>query len=177
MGERRVTISKLDHLGRRLISYPGEIVLEEGEMVAARCLWTLPKTVDLGPFTIAPGDILVEYYFSSQPFNIFAIYTPPGELKGWYCNVLGHTLIAPETIDWADLALDLVVTPQGERTVLDEDEFEALDPSPEQRAQADLALSTLNEWVQRRRPLFGHCCHAPDAHSIDLKAFIRYNPL
>jgi len=163
MGERRVTISKLDHLGQRLISYPGEIVLDNGEMVAARCLWTLPKTVDLGPFTIAPGDILVEYYFASQPFNIFAIYTPHEELKGWYCNVLEGTLIAAEAIDWADLALDLVVTPDGERTILDEDEFEALDPSPEQRAQAVLALNTLNEWVQRRRVPFSDIAATPEA--------------
>ncbi len=154
MCERRVTISKLDHLGKRLISYPGEIILDDGDMLAARCLWTLPKTVDLGPFTIAPGDILVEYYFARQPFNIFAIYTAQKDLKGWYCNVLEHTLIARDTIDWADLALDLVVTPDGKQTVLDEDEFEALDPSPAQRAQAVLALNTLNEWVQRRRTPF-----------------------
>ncbi len=161
MCKRRVTISKLDHLGKRLISYPGQIVLEDREMVAARCLWTLPKTVDLGPFTIAPGDILVEYYFASQPFNIFAIYAPEEELKGWYCNVLEHTLIAPDTIDWADLALDLVVTPDGQQTVLDEDEFEALDPSPEQRARASLALNTLNEWVQQRRAPFSDVDAAP----------------
>ena len=123
---------------------------ENAECVAARCLWTLPRTVDLGPFSIAPGDILIEYYYRSQPFNVFAIYAPEQELKGWYCNVLEETRITPETIDWADLALDLVVTPDGRQTVLDEDEFEALDPSPEQRALGSEALNTLNEWVRSR---------------------------
>lgn len=154
MAERRVTISKLDHLGRRLISYPGDVVLENEQCVAARCQWTLPKTVDLGPFAIAPGDILIEYYYHHQPFNIFAIYTVAGALKGWYCNVLERTVITAEAIDWADLALDLVVTPGGAQTILDEDEFEALLPTVEQRARAQAALNTLNEWVERRHPPF-----------------------
>ncbi|MFO7697505.1 MAG: DUF402 domain-containing protein [Anaerolineae bacterium] len=154
MAKRRVTISKLDHLGNRLISYPGEVILEDEQVVAARCLWTLPKTVSLGPFSIAPGDILIEYYYHHQPFNIFAIYNRAIALKGWYCNVLEHTRITSEAIDWADLALDLVVTPSGSQTVLDEDEFEALQSTPEQRTHAQGALNTLNEWVERQHAPF-----------------------
>ncbi|MHB1317032.1 MAG: DUF402 domain-containing protein [Anaerolineae bacterium] len=154
MAERRVTISKLDYLGRRLISYPGDVVIDDDKVVAARCIWTLPKTVDLGAFAIVPGDTLVEYFYRHRPFNIFAIYGVAGTLKGWYCNVLERTLIAAETIDWVDLALDLVVTPCGSQTLLDEDEFEALGPTPEQRTRAQAALNTLNEWVQRRHAPF-----------------------
>jgi hypothetical protein len=113
VAERHVTISKLDHLGRRLISYPGDVVLDDGQVVAARCLWTLPRTLDLGPFAIVPGDILIEYYYRDEAFNVFTILAPSGMLKGWYCNVLAHTLITDDAIDWADLALDLVVTPEG----------------------------------------------------------------
>jgi hypothetical protein len=147
VAERHVTISKLDHLGRRLISYPGDVVLDDGQVVAARCLWTLPRTLDLGPFAIVPGDILIEYYYRDEAFNVFTILAPSGMLKGWYCNVLAHTLITDDAIDWADLALDLVVTPEGAQTVLDEDEFEALAPTAEQRALAAGALNTLNKWV------------------------------
>jgi protein associated with RNAse G/E len=147
VAERLVTIGKLDHLGRRLFSYPGEIVRDDGQVIAARCLWTLPKTVDLGPFSIAPGDILIEYYYRDQAFNVFTILSSSGVLKGWYCNVLAGTRITDQTIDWADLALDLVVTPVGEQTVLDEDDFEALAPTAAQRERAAVALNTLNEWV------------------------------
>jgi hypothetical protein len=39
--------------------------------------------------------------------------------------------------------------------VLDEDEFEALRPTPEQRTLAQAALNTLNEWVEQGHAPFG----------------------
>ncbi|MGI6368375.1 MAG: DUF402 domain-containing protein [Anaerolineae bacterium] len=160
MAERSITISKLSHNGVPLTSYPGQVLLDDGETVAVRCRWTLPKVVDVGAFVIAPGDTLIEYFYQQQPFNILAVYAGH-TLKGWYCNILAYTCITPEHIGWADLALDLVVSPPGDRTVLDRDEFEALDPSAEQRRMADEALNTLNEWVDSRQGPFGPGALAP----------------
>jgi len=151
MLEGPVTISKLDASGKRLTSYPGQVISDDGRVVAVRCRWTRPQTVELGPFTIESGDCLIEHYFRDQPFNVFTILGPSGKLKGWYCNVLAYTRIEARTIDWADLALDLLVTPTGDRLVLDEDEFEALHPTPDQRALAETALNTLNDWVDRHQ--------------------------
>jgi protein associated with RNAse G/E len=154
MAERIITISKLDHQGQHLFSYPGEVVFRDDHMIAARCVWTLPRTVELGPFTIAPRDILIEGFYYRQPFNIFVIYDPAGHLKGWYCNVLAYTRITEQDIGWADMALDLLVTPGGTQQVLDEGEFEALLPSPAQRRLAAEALETLSTWASARRHPF-----------------------
>lgn len=149
MGERRITIHKLDHAGREVISYPGELVFDDGEVVVVRCIFE-PREVRLGDLTFSQGDLLIECYYRHQPFNVFTLYAPTGRLKGWYCNVLERTLFSDGSIRWADLALDLLVTPDGARTVLDEDEFEALAPSQSQREQARQALETLSRWHAER---------------------------
>jgi uncharacterized protein len=148
--EREVTITKVDHQGRPLISYPGAIVYADPSCIVARCTWTL-RVMEMGPFLLEPGDIWIEFYYCHEPFNIMVIYDRQGRIKGWYCNVTEQVEIAPDEIRWRDLALDLLILPDGRQTVLDEDEFEALDPSSEARARAASALATLNAWIIARR--------------------------
>jgi uncharacterized protein len=164
---RNVTITKVDHQGRPLISYPGAIVYEDQGCLVARCMWTL-RVMDMGPFLLEPGDLWIEFYYRHEPFNIMVIYDRQGRIKGWYCNVTEQVEIAPGEIRWRDLALDLLILPDGRRIVLDEDEFKALDPSIEARARASRALATLNTWaIDRRCPfvaaLFDH--HVDGAHA------------
>jgi hypothetical protein len=150
MAERRITIHKLDHDGRPLFGYPGDLVFDNGELLVARCIFA-PQDTEREGLVFRRGDILIECYYRSQPFNIFAVYDPQGRLKGWYCNVLEHTEFADGSIGWADLALDLLVMPNGAQKVLDEDEFEALAPTPAQRELARQALETLRRWIAERR--------------------------
>ena len=143
-----VTITKVDHENNPLISYPGHIVYVDDEQVVARCKWTHDTTYDLGPFLLEPGDIFIEFYYRDRAFNIFSIYDPTGSIKGWYCNVTAAVDIAGQEIRWRDLALDLLVLPDGRQILLDEDEFEEMDPSIEVRACAKRALKTLKRWAQ-----------------------------
>ncbi len=144
-----MSISKLDRDGSHLLSYLGQMLYDDGEVVVVRCTFE-PTFVQREGLTFERGDILIECYYRYQPFNIFAVYTPTGRLKGWYCNLLEETLFSDSTIGWADLALDLVVNLDGTLTILDEDEFEALDPTPAQREQARQALKTLMSWISLR---------------------------
>ena len=148
--KREVTITKVDHQGQPLIRYPGVIVYEDPSCLVARCTWT-HRVMDMGPFLLEPGDLWIEFYYRREPFNIMAIYDRQGRIKGWYCNVTEQVEISPDEIRWRDLALDLLVLPSGRQMVLDEDEFEALDPSSEARARASRALATLNTWIIARR--------------------------
>jgi predicted RNA-binding protein associated with RNAse of E/G family len=149
MAEGQITISKLDHDGSSLLSYPGRMLYDDGYVVVVRCVFE-PALVQREGLTFCQGDILIECYYRYQPFNIFAVYTPTGQLKGWYCNLLERTEFSEASIGWADLALDLVVTVDGHYTVLDEHEFEALSPTPAQREQARQALRTLISWISLR---------------------------
>jgi uncharacterized protein len=149
-----VTIVKLDPLGREKIRYSGRIhhYLPHGIVIIAT--WTLP---DLNPgYTcFETGDQFVEYYYNNRWFNIFAISTPAGNLKGWYCNITEPAHITSDTITQIDLYLDLWVTPTGQTLLLDEDEFTATDLlSITQRQSALQGLDLLRHMIDQRQEVF-----------------------
>jgi len=117
-----ITVVKLNPQGITKLQYPAEIaaLLEGGVMLNA--YWTGPAR-DLGYTTFEPGDHFVEYFYTDRWFNIFAVSTAQGQLKGWYCNVAAPALISTERIEQIDLYLDVWVSPDGQTLLLDEDEF------------------------------------------------------
>lgn len=145
----KATIYKLDHLGCVVTAYEGELLTVGPGLILARCPWASAETADVGMFVIEPGDVFYEYYYPDRWFNIFEIHTSGGNLKGWYCNVCLPPEVAEDKreIRWRDLALDLVVLPDGTYQLADEDEFEALSPSPEFRLRASEALNTILRWL------------------------------
>lgn len=157
MDERRITIQKLDHAGRPAVTYHGEIVRQEADLVVVRCPWSRDETVDVGLFAMAPGDVFDEYYYRGEWFNVFEVRDGEGRLKGWYCNLMEPPEITDggRTIRWRDLALDLVVLPDGTYELADIDEFEALCPSEELRRRAAEVQATLLAWVESGRGPFG----------------------
>jgi hypothetical protein len=153
-----VTLIKTDADGRPKARYRGHIVRHEADVVVARCPWTLGGALDLGGVVLEPGDVLDEYYYPGRWFNVFRMWAAGGRLKGWYCNVTYPPEIRAQDGDWEilwrDLALDLLVFPDGTERLLDEDEFEALSPSAEVRARAAEALATLRAWLAAGREPF-----------------------
>jgi hypothetical protein len=99
------------------------------------------------------GDRFVEYYYSNRWYNIFAIYDrDDGKLKGWYCNIGKPAVIEDHVVSYADLALDLWVSVDGKQTVLDQDEFEALDLNDELRRSALCGLEDLKKLFLNNKP-------------------------
>lgn len=101
--------------------------------------------------TIRKGDVFSETYFTDRWYNLYAIHDQEdGSLKGWYCNI-GKPVVeeAEGVFSYVDLALDLWVAPDGTQTVLDEDEFAALDMDEETRSQALAALDDLKRQFPR----------------------------
>jgi protein associated with RNAse G/E len=150
-----VRITKIAQQGQPPYSYEGELVYRDEEMAVVRCIWTGVKPFQMGTFILAEGDLFIEYYYAAQWFNFFAVYDAIGRLKGWYCNLTEPPETLADEIRWRDLALDWLALPDGQTALLDEDEFEALRPSPEVRRQAAQALATLRQWHGERRFPFG----------------------
>lgn len=123
----RIAVIKLDAAGVEQTRYSAEILptpIPNGIVVRAR--WTR-RPVVTHYTTFALGDYLHEFFYRDRWYNIFALYDGQTErLKGWYCNVTRPTQITSSAIVWTDLALDVWVSPTGQMTLLDEDEFEAL---------------------------------------------------
>ena len=102
------------------------------------------------------NDRFVETFYTKRWYNIFEIYDRQDDsLKAWYCNVGYPAELEAGIISYRDLALDLLVYPDGRQVILDEDEFAELDISSEIRRQALLALGELQEY-------FKHLSNKPD---------------
>ena len=156
ISRREVTIVKEDAQGRPVFSYMGEVVYADERLTVAHCPWPSECTMDLGGLVIGPGDIFVEYYYPDQWFNIFAVHDAIGRLKGWYCNVTRPAQITTDQTQWQDLALDLLVLPDGQQRVLDEDEFARLTLGADEVQQARQALACLHcQAAEGRAPFWG----------------------
>ncbi len=90
------------------------------------------------------GDRFVETFYNDRGYNIFEMHAREDDtLKGWYCNVARPAELGEAVVSYVDLALDLLVFPDGRQLVLDEDEFAALELSPVDAAAARQALREL----------------------------------
>jgi predicted RNA-binding protein associated with RNAse of E/G family len=140
-----VILIKRDHTGKEVWRYSGRQlrVAKDGMLVEARF-----NRSDL-PFhgmIFKQNDRFVELYLVDQWFNIYEIHDRDDDaIKGWYCNVTRPPLIQPGQIAYDDLALDLLVYPDGRQLVLDENEFEELALSLEDHENARSALERLKE--------------------------------
>jgi len=94
--------------------------------------------------TLRENDRFVEAYYAEEWFNIFEIHDKDDDrVKGWYCNVCRPARFEDGKIYYVDLALDLLVYPDGRKLELDEDEFTALKLNPTEIRSARSALQKL----------------------------------
>lgn len=136
-------VIKLNIHGAETWRYQGEVVARRAGAVLLQALFDR-EYGDLHGISLNRGDRFVEAYYAERWYNIFEIYDrQSAQLKGWYCNVTLPAQITAQEIRYVDLALDLLVYPDGRQLVLDEDEFAALDAPDEVRAGARRSLEEL----------------------------------
>lgn len=142
----RFTVRKLDHAGREVLTYPGQVLRRDAHAIVLRTHWDRAP-LDLGYVVLEPGDRWTEHFFADRWYNVFRICTGDGALKGWYCNITRPARIQEGEVTAEDLALDLWVDPSGEIWVLDEAEFAALPLTPDERRAGRAALVELQALV------------------------------
>jgi hypothetical protein len=138
-----VTIIKKTPAGAETWRYPGDVLqqTETGILVIAH--FNRADSAFHG-IHLTKGDPFIEAYYSDRWYNLFEIYDrDSGALKGWYCNVTFPAEFTDGTVEYRDLALDLLVYPDGRQLLLDEDEFAELDIGPAERARALQAVDEL----------------------------------
>lgn len=112
-----------------IVRYGAEVIPSRVEQpwVEVRAVWTMGE-VEVAGLLFRPGDELREFFSPRHPFNVFAVYAPDGNLRGWYGNITRPTLLREENgslvLTWPDLVLDVVILPNGTEALLDEDEIE-----------------------------------------------------
>jgi hypothetical protein len=148
----KIKVQKKDPAGKVLIEYEGDELRRDENSITLEALFT---RADM-PFMdviFKKGDRFLEYYYADRWYNIFVIYDrDDGKLKGWYCNIGKPALIEDNVVSYVDLALDLWVSTDGKQTLLDEDEFEALDLNDELRKGALRGLEDLKKLFLNDKP-------------------------
>ena len=143
MNTQTLTIFKQNHLGEPVFSWKGELLAESpfSRLVSARFSVVDAKAVD--KVTFRKGDLMLEQYYTDRWYNLFEVHHgSTNQVKCWYINLCKPAQFSADSITWQDLALDLVVYPNGEYRLLDEDEFENLRLEPEVRKRC---LETVQE--------------------------------
>lgn len=148
----RIKVQKKDPAGKVLIEYEGDELRRDAHSIVLEALFTR-EDMPFMDVTFKKGDRFVEYYYSDRWYNIFVIYDrDSGNIKGWYCNIGEPAVIEAHLVSYVDLALDLWISTDGKQTVLDQDEFEALDLNGELRRGALSGLEELKKLFLNNKP-------------------------
>ncbi len=138
-----VEVIKQNSLGVEVWRYSGKIIKCSETACLLEAFFNRPDLPFHG-IVLREGDRFVEAYFTDRWYNIFEIHDiQTDELKCWYCNITSPTTMQNGIIAYRDLALDLLVFPDGSQLVLDEDEFEELKLGEGDSMQALAALKEL----------------------------------
>lgn len=144
------TVIKRNVQGQETWRYDGDVIERSGNRIVLQAFFDR-QDVDLNGLVLARGDRFLETYYTDRWYNEFEIHAREDDhLRGWYCNITFPAEISENTLSYIDLALDLLVFPDGRQIVLDEDEFAGLDVDDETRRQARNALADLQRRFKNR---------------------------
>jgi len=120
----------------------------------------MPHDVQLEDVLLRKHTVSLGYFWEERPYNVYHWVDQLRDTVALYFNIADRTRISERTIEWRDLAVDVLVTPDGRCRVLDEDELPADIDAPLRRyidaARADLCrdpLSSLTEYDKLTRSL------------------------
>ncbi len=100
-------------------TFPCRAVEVTGER--AVLLYTLPRPGRVADLSLPAGTLTVAYFWRDRPYNVYHWIAPGGDTLGYYFNVSGPVRIAGDRVEWEDLEVDILVTPDRRVRVLDED--------------------------------------------------------
>ncbi|MCU4771499.1 DUF402 domain-containing protein [Bacillus toyonensis] len=101
--------------------------------------------------TIQKGSYTIAYYWEDRPYNLYVWRDKEGNYVGAYFNIVKNTQITEEVVSFEDLIIDIMVLPNGEYFILDEDEL----PEPIEKFEDGFvkeALHTLTDTIQELLP-------------------------
>ncbi len=147
----RVTIIKLNTQREETWRYKGRVLSQDQHSMLIEAYFNR-KDMPFHGITLKENDRFLERYYDYRWFNLFEIHDREDDkIKGWYCNITRPAEFSPGKIAYVDLALDVLVFPDGSHLVLDEDEFNQLTLDPDTHDQALNELDTLLGMVRNRQ--------------------------
>ena len=105
------------------------------ELTAERAviLFRLRRDVNLAGVLLPAGTLSFGHYWVDRHYNVYHWLLPDGTTRAYYFNLADRTKLRAHSVEWRDLVVDVLVTPDGTARVLDEDEL-PVDLAPKLRA-------------------------------------------
>lgn len=100
-------------------SYPCEAV--EVDREHAVLLYRLPGQGKVADLVLPAATLTLAYYWADRPYNVYHWIAPSGETLAYYFNLSGPVTIGRDRLEWDDLEVDVLATPDGRVQILDED--------------------------------------------------------
>ena len=147
------TIIKNDHLGNEVWRYPGKLIAQSDKGLLLEAHFNRAD-LEFNGVLLKKDDLFLELYLHGKYFNIYQIYDRDSRLlKAWYCNVTRPVQVNEDIISYDDLALDLLVFPDGCQMSLDVDEFMVLTLDEDLKRKALLGLHELQNLFEQNPDL------------------------
>lgn len=96
--------------------------VEPGRRAAVRYVTDREWRVGGFPLRVPVGTVTIGHFWVDRPYNVYH-WLVDGRTLAYYCSIATDTVIANDLITYTDLTLDVLIRPDGEATVLDEDEL------------------------------------------------------
>jgi predicted RNA-binding protein associated with RNAse of E/G family len=84
-------------------------------------LYAISERRRIADVELPAGTVTVAYYWADRPYNVYHWIAPTAETLAWYFNASGPLRIGDGRVEWEDLEVDVLVTPDLGVQVLDED--------------------------------------------------------
>jgi predicted RNA-binding protein associated with RNAse of E/G family len=88
-------------------------------------LWIAAEPMHVHGVDLPAGTVSFGHFWADRHYNVYHWVDGARATIGFYFNICDRVSIGPEVIDWRDLIVDVLATPDGRLEVLDEDELPA----------------------------------------------------
>jgi hypothetical protein len=145
-----IIVIKCDPVGREVFRWKATVLERREQEILVEAHFGLENHF-MGEIPLEPGDRFVETYSTKHWYNSFEVHSRHSDqLKCWYCNLSYPAEINKDSVTFRDLALDLLIHPDGRQELLDENEFEALAIPAKDKAKALADMEELKKEFRER---------------------------
>ena len=114
-------------------------------------LYAMSRARRVAGLELPSGTMTVAYYWADRPYNVYHWVSRSGQTLAWYFDVSGVVRIGGGRVEWDDLEVDVLVTPDLRAQILDEDRL-PVELAPAQReAIAEARARVLREYADVAR--------------------------
>lgn len=110
--------------------------------------------MDLKEVTILKGSYTFAYYWVDKPYNLYFWRDSKGNYLGAYFNIVKNTTVTEKMVTFEDLIIDVLVLPNGDFFILDENEL----PEPLQQFEdgfvqhaLDVLINEIDRLIQNAK--------------------------